>query len=66
MFTKAMTTDLIKNYLQKMGLPHHSVDEAGEKEGIVFTMLPTGTGAYGFAIDPIVEQHLLRFRARSC
>lgn len=63
MFEKRVTTDLIEEYLQKLGLPHQAVDEPGEKEGVVVSPLPVPGGqVYMLMVDPIVEQQLLRFR----
>jgi hypothetical protein len=63
MFEKKVTTELIEQYLEKLGLPHHAIDEPGEEQGIVVTMLPTSpTKQYALLIDPIVEQSRLRFR----
>jgi hypothetical protein len=63
MFDKKVTTDLIEEYLQKMGLPHRGVEEQGEQEGVVVSPLPTPDGqVYMLLVDPIVERNLLRFR----
>jgi hypothetical protein len=63
MFERKVTTELIEQYLEKLGLSHHAVDEPGEQQGIVVTMLPTSPSQqYLLLIDPIVEQSRLRFR----
>lgn len=63
MFEKKVTTELIEQYLEKMGLPHKGVDEPGEQEGVVISALPVASGEqYLLAVDPIIERDLLRLR----
>jgi hypothetical protein len=63
MFEKRVTVELVEEYLEKLGLPHKAVDEPNEKEGVAVSVLPTRAGdAYMLAVDPMVEQQMLRFR----
>lgn len=64
-FKKKVTTGLIEGYLDRFGWKkHRSVDEAGEREGLVFTgwTSPLSDGSNQLIIDPMVEKNALRFR----
>ncbi len=62
---KKVTTDLIEKYLDKYGWEkHHSIDEPGEREGVVVTGWVSTRAPDGFMlfIDPIVEKDYIYFK----